>query len=94
MREKVKDFNWKGINYPVDIKKGPLIFEKNNPGYKICVIGYDDCQREKGGFHPLRPVKEEFGDKVIHLLLYEGHYCTINSLSRLLRSQYKKNKNR
>ena len=58
------------------------------------MIGYDDCQREKGGFHPLRPVKEEFGDKVIHLLLYEGHYCTINSLSRLLRSQYKKNKNK
>ena len=26
LREKVKDFNWEGIKFPVDIKKGPSIF--------------------------------------------------------------------
>ena len=42
----------------------------------------------------MRPVKEESDDKVIDFLLYEGHYCVINSLSRLLRSQYTKHKNK
>ena len=90
LRIKEDELNWEGIEFPVNVVKGPTIFEKNNPGYKICIVGYEENQRERGGFFPLRPVKNEGDDFVIDLLLYKGHYCLIKSLSRLLGREYSK----
>lgn len=52
MRENSKNFDWTGIEFPVQIEKIDK-FEKQND-YSICVITYD----EENGFRPARPAKK------------------------------------
>ena len=48
-RENAKKFNWDGIKFPVKLSQISL-FEKNNPGYVINVLGYS----EDDGIYPVR----------------------------------------
>lgn len=88
LRRCVKDFNWNGITFPTDMRKGPKKFEENNPGYEICIVGYEDSR-----FYPMKPAKENEGDTIIDLLLFKGHYYVVKSLSRLLGKEFSEKEN-
>ena len=48
-RENAEKFNWDGIKFPVKLSQISL-FEKNNPGYVVNVLGYS----EDDGIYPVR----------------------------------------
>ena len=52
-RENAKKFNWDGIKFPVKLSQISL-FEKNNPGYVVNVLGYS----EDDGIYPVRISKQ------------------------------------
>ena len=90
------ELNFRGIDFPVIIKRGFDSFEKQNP-YKINVLIY-----ENNNFHTLRLFNKEIDDKIINLLIItekdendqfeesgyaKYHYIWIRDLSRLLSKQ-------
>ena len=52
-RENAEKFNWDGIKFPVKLSQISL-FEKNNPGYVVNVLGYS----EDDGIYPVRISKQ------------------------------------
>ena len=52
-KENAELFNWNGIKFPVKLSQISL-FEKNNPGYVINVLGYS----EDDGIYPVRITKQ------------------------------------
>ena len=52
-KENAKLFNWDGIKFPVKLSQIKL-FEKNNPGYVVNVLGYS----EDDGIYPVRITKQ------------------------------------
>ena len=52
-KENAELFNWDGIKFPVKLSQISL-FEKNNPGYVINVLGYS----EDDGIYPVRTTKQ------------------------------------
>ena len=52
-KENAELFNWDGIKFPVKLSQISL-FEKNNPGYVINVLGYS----EDDGIYPVRITKQ------------------------------------
>ena len=100
-------FNWDGIKFPVKLSQISL-FEKNNPGYVVNVLGYS----EDDGIYPVRISKQYTSiagstAMVINLMLLSGeasgggvsdsnkthqHYALINNMSRLVGMQINKHK--
>ena len=98
-------FNWDGIKFPVKLSQISL-FEKNNPGYVVNVLGYS----EDDGIYPVRISKQYVGEAstetqtsktVINLMLLSGggvsdggethqHYTLIKNMSRLVGMQTNK----
>ena len=84
MQKQSKELNWNGLKFPVELEKMEKIFEKNNPGISVNVLGYENV------FYPLRTSKTKRTRIVNLLLISDGekqHYTVIKSLSRLLSSQ-------
>ena len=83
MREKSNNFDWSGIEFPVEWKHIDK-FEKKNP-YAINVCEYE------GDLRPLRLSKKQ-GCEFINLLLISEdgnkHYCWIKNFSRASSSQF------
>ena len=104
-RENAEKFNWDGIKFPVKLSQISL-FEKNNPGYVINVLGYS----RDDGIYPVRISKRYTsiaGEVVINLMLLSGeasggndsgnnenkshqHYTLIKNMSRLVGMQTNK----
>ena len=70
-RENAEKFNWDGIKFPVKLSQISL-FEKNNPGYVVNVLGYS----EDDGIYPVRISKQYTSiagtTMVINLMLLSG----------------------
>ena len=77
-KDNAEKFNWDGIKFPVKLSQISL-FEKNNPGYVINVLGYS----EDDGIHPVRISKRYVSEAgtvsmfteqvtVINLMLLSG----------------------
>ena len=78
LRPYENQYNWKGLEFPVSIKKIDK-FEKNNPDIAVNVL-YSNKKNE-------RNVKCEKQLNLLMILDGENrHYTTIKSLSRLLKS--------
>ena len=70
-KDNAKKFNWDGIKFPVKLPQISL-FEKNNPGYVVNVLGYS----EDDGIYPVRISKQYTSiagaATVINLMLLSG----------------------
>jgi hypothetical protein len=96
-QDKWKEFNWKGIQAPMEIREWDK-FERQNPGYSVFVYEAtlsEDQSRVTGVTVLHLPTKRTPGNIPIYLLYLEKeletgehrqHYVTIHSLSRLLNS--------
>ena len=104
-RENAEKFNWDGIKFPVKLSQISL-FEKNNPGYVVNVLGYS----EDDGIYPVRISKRYTSiagatpPTVINLMLLSNeasrgddeenkshqHYTLIKNMSRLVGMQTNK----
>ena len=101
-RENAEKFNWDGIKFPVKLSQISL-FEKNNPGYVVNVLGYSGDD----GIYPVRISKRytsiaDVGTAtVINLMLLSSeeasnsgkshqHYTLIKNMSRLVGMQTNK----
>ena len=97
-KDNAEKFNWDGIKFPVKLSQISL-FEKNNPGYVINVLGYS----EDDGIYPVRISKQanKVDKTVINLMLLSGeeasnsgkshqHYTLIKNISRLVGMQTNK----
>ena len=79
----IDKLNYDGIEMPMKLKDIKQFEDKNR--ISISVYDYTD-----GNFAPLKISKLKY-ERQIDLLLYEGHYCWIKSLNRLLHDQNKHN---
>ena len=81
-KDNAEKFNWDGIKFPVKLSQISL-FEKNNPGYVINVLGYS----EDDGIYPVRISKRYVSEAgtvsmfteqvtVINLMLLSGECNT------------------
>ena len=70
--------NDKGIEYPMKIDKIKTI-EKRHPELSITVFGFD-----KNIHHLYKSINNKGDEKIIDLLLVNGHYVWIKDLSRLM----------
>ena len=81
LREQSKIFDWMGVNFPTSFDDISL-FEKNN-AISVKVLGSDEDRmeithlRNGNGRHKL----------AVTLLLFEGHFCLVRNVSRLVSPQ-------
>ena len=85
LRPYEKQYNWKGPEFPVSIKKIDK-FEKNNPGIAVNVLL---SSKKIQNIYTVRRSKHNVGcKKQVNLLMIEDgekrHYTTIKNISRLL----------
>ena len=85
LRPYEKQYNWKGLEFPVSVKKLDK-FEKNNPGIAVNVLF---SNRKSQNMYTARGSKHNVGcKKQVNLLMIEDgrkrHYAAIKNISRLL----------
>ena len=87
LRPYENQYNWKGLEFPVSIKKIDK-FEKNNPGIAVNVL-FSNKKNQKKNIYTVRRSKHNVKcKKQVNLLMVvdgeERHYTAIKSISRLL----------
>ena len=85
LRPYEKQYNWKGLEFPVSIKKIDK-FEKNNPGMAVNVLL---SKKKSQNIYTVRRSKHNVKcKKQVNLLMIEDgekrHYISIKNISRLL----------
>ena len=89
LRPYENQYNWKGLEFPVSIKKIDK-FEKNNPGIAVNVLFSIKKSKKKNTYTVPRSEHNVKCKKQVNLLMIvegeERHYTTIKSISRLLKS--------
>ena len=80
-------FNWDGIKFPMKLSQINL-FEKNNPGYVVNVLGYSEddgvypVRITKRSVNPLNPTTPTASPSVINLMLLSGGGVSNSSETR------------
>ena len=87
LRPYEKQYNWKGLEFPVSIKKIDK-FEKNNPGTAVNVL-FSNKKSPKKNIYTVRKSEHNVKCKkqVNLLMIVDGekrHYTAIKNISRLL----------
>ena len=87
LRSYENQYNWKGLEFPVSIKKIDK-FEKNNPGIAVNVLFGN--KKNQNTYTARRSERNVKCKKQVNLLLIvdgeKRHYTAIKSISRLLKS--------
>ena len=85
LRPYENQYNWKGVKFPVSIKKIDK-FEKNNPGIAVNVLFSNN--KNQNIYTARRSERNVKCKKQVNLLMIvdgeKRHYTTIKSISRLL----------
>ena len=85
LRSYKNQYNWKGLEFPVSIKK-IVKFEKNNPGIAVNLLFSNN--KNQNIYTASRSERNVKGKKQVNLLLIvdreNRHYTSIKSISRLL----------
>ena len=85
LRPYEKQYNWKGLEFPVSIKKIDK-FEKNNPGIAVNVLFSNN--KNQNIYTARRSERNVKCKKQVNLLMIgdseKKHYTAIKSISRLL----------
>ena len=85
LRPYEKQYNWKGLEFPVSVKKIDK-FEKNNPGIAVYVL-FSNNKNQNIYTARRSECNVKCKNQVNLLMLVDGekrHYTTIKSISRLL----------
>ena len=89
LRPYENQYNWKGLEFPVSIKKIDK-FEKNNPGIAVNVLFSIKKSKKKNIYTVPRSEHNVKCKKQVNLLMIvdgeERYYTAIKSISRLLKS--------
>ena len=89
LRPYENQYNWKGLEFPVSIKKIDK-FEKNNPGIAVNVLFSNKKCLDEDTYTVRRSERNVKCKKQVNLLMIEDgekrHYTAIKSISRLLKS--------
>ena len=87
LRAYEKQYNWKGLEFPVSIKKIDK-FEKNNPGIAVNVLFSN--RKSQNIYTARRSERNVKFKKQVNLLIIEygekRHYIAIKGISRLFKS--------
>ena len=85
LRSYEKQYNWKGLKFPVSIKKIDK-FEKNNPGIAVNVLFSN--KKNQNIYTARRSERNVKCKKQVNLLMIvdgeKRHYTAINNISKLL----------
>ena len=89
LRPYENQYNWKGVKFPVSIKKIDK-FEKNNPGIAVNMLFSNKKGQKKNIYTVRRSEPNVKCKKHVNLLMIENgekwHYTAIKTISRLLKS--------
>ena len=89
LRPYENQYNWKGVKFPVSIKKIDK-FEKNNPGIAVNMLFSNEKGQKKNIYTVRRSEPNVKCKKHVNLLMIENgekwHYTAIKTISRLLKS--------
>ena len=87
LRPYENQYNWKGLEFPVSIKKIDK-FEKNNPGIAVNVLFSNKKSQKKNIYTVRRSEHNVKSKKQVNLLMIvdgeKRHYTAIKNISRLL----------
>ena len=91
-----KEFNLRGISFPMALKDIPKFERQNN--VSVSVYGYQDGKNDQKGFVYALKVSKEVNERHVNLLLISNdetnHYCYIKDFNRLVSSQYSNQNNK